>query len=110
MSLTILVNRQRLIGRRTGRALANNAPTSAVNQVNVSYAGWTSPNATDTTAIISACALTADTTVGVADVQKITNEVLGIARALDDLNQDGVVNAVDLQIVLNATLKLGCSL
>ena len=88
--------------------VANNAAASVVNQVNVSYGGWTSPNASDTTTIISPCALTQDGSAGVGDVQKIINEVLGISRATDDLNQDGAVNSVDLQIVINAVLGLGC--
>ena len=88
--------------------VANNAATPAVNQVNVAYGGWTSPNASDTTTIVSPCAVTGDGSASVADVQKAINEALGVARAVDDLNQDGVVNAVDLQIVINAALGLGC--
>jgi uncharacterized repeat protein (TIGR01451 family) len=88
--------------------VANNAATPAVNQVNVAYGGWTSPNAGDTTTIVSPCAVTGDGSASVADVQKAINEALGVARAVDDLNQDGVVNVVDLQIVINAAIGLGC--
>jgi uncharacterized repeat protein (TIGR01451 family) len=90
--------------------VANNAPPSVVNQVNVSYGGWASANATDTTTIISPCALTNDGTASVADVQKIINEALGLNMAVDDLNSDGVVNSVDVQIVINAATGLGCTL
>ena len=90
--------------------VANNASPSVVNQVNVSYGGWTSPNASDPTTIVSPCALTQDGSAGVADVQKVVNEALGASQAVDDLNQDGVVNAVDVQIVINAVLTLGCSI
>jgi hypothetical protein len=90
--------------------VANNASTPLVNQVNVSYGGWTSMNATDSTIVISPCALTQDTRAGVSDVQKVINETLGTMQSADDLNQDGAVNAVDVQIVINAALGLGCSL
>ena len=90
--------------------VASNAPISVVNQVNVSYGGWTSGNAMDTTTIISPCALTQDGSAGVADVQKVIDEALGITQAVDDLNRDGAVNALDVQTVVNAALGLGCSI
>ena len=88
--------------------VANTAGPSAINQVNVSYGGWTSPSALDPTMIVPSCALTNDGTAAVPDVQKAINEALGIGRALDDLNQDGSVNLVDVQIVVNAALGKGC--
>jgi hypothetical protein len=39
----------------------------------------------------------------------LIDEALGVAPAANDLNGDGVVNAVDVQIVINAALGLGCS-
>jgi uncharacterized protein (TIGR03437 family) len=42
-------------------------------------------------------------------MQDIINEALGAASSANDLNVDEVVNVVDLQIVLNAVLNLGCS-
>ncbi|HUB78984.1 MAG TPA: hypothetical protein VMB03_09325 [Bryobacteraceae bacterium] len=88
--------------------VANNAATPLVNQVNVSYGGWTSANHTDSTIVTSPCALTQDSRAGVADVQKVINETLGALQSADDLNQDGAVNAVDVQMVINAALGLGC--
>jgi uncharacterized repeat protein (TIGR01451 family) len=90
--------------------VANNAPASVTNTVNVSYGGWTSANPTDTTTIISPCALTEDASAGIADVQKVMNEALGVRPAVDELNADGAVNSVDVQIVIDAALGLGCSL
>jgi 6-phosphogluconolactonase (cycloisomerase 2 family) len=90
--------------------VANTAPPSVVNQVSASGAGSASANATDTTTIISPCALTQDGSAGVADVQRVINEALGMAQAVDDLNLDGAVNVVDIQIVMNASLGLGCTL
>jgi len=89
--------------------VANDASTPLTNQVDVSYGGWTSMNATDSTIVISPCALTGDSRAAVADVQKAINETLGTVPSADDLDQDGVVNAVDVQIVINAILGLGCS-
>jgi hypothetical protein len=90
--------------------VADNAPMSVNNQVNVSIDGWTSPNFTDSTTIISPCALTNDGSAGVADVQKVINEALGNTQPQNDLNQDGLVNTVDVQIVINAAIGMGCSL
>ena len=56
------------------------------------------------------CNVTADATASVSDVQRIVNEALGAMPGVDDLNQDGLVNIADVQIVLNATLGKGCSL
>jgi sugar lactone lactonase YvrE len=47
-------------------------------------------------------------TDSVADVQLITNEALGAAPAVYDLNRDGAVNVVDVQNVVNAVPQAGC--
>ncbi|HEX3743118.1 MAG TPA: hypothetical protein VHW09_04290 [Bryobacteraceae bacterium] len=88
--------------------VASDAATPLTNQVNVSYGGWTSSNATDSTIVTSPCALTGDTRAGIADVQQIVNEALGSLQAPDDLNRDGIVNVLDVQRVLNAALGGGC--
>lgn len=44
-----------------------------------------------------------------ADVQLIVNEALGVTQAVDDLSGDGAVSVVDIQIEINAALKLGCT-
>ncbi|HUB79014.1 MAG TPA: hypothetical protein VMB03_09475 [Bryobacteraceae bacterium] len=54
------------------------------------------------------CAVTGHATAGVADVQLMINEALGAAYPADDLNHDGIVNVIDIQIVLNAALGNGC--
>ena len=41
--------------------------------------------------------------------QAMINEILGENAPANDLNGDGVVNVVDLQIVINAAIQLGCS-
>ena len=45
----------------------------------------------------------------VVDAQLIVNQALGVTLPANDLNSDGAVNLVDVQIVLNAVLGLGCS-
>jgi hypothetical protein len=36
------------------------------------------------------------------------DQLLGLVKAVNDLNGDGVVSIVDVQIVMNAALSLGC--
>jgi hypothetical protein len=45
----------------------------------------------------------------VVDAQAMINEALGGTPALNDSNGDGAVNVVDVQIVINAVLNLGCT-
>jgi hypothetical protein len=45
--------------------------------------------------------------ITVANVQLIVNEALGVTAPLSDLNADGVVNVVDVQIQIDAVL--GCA-
>jgi uncharacterized membrane protein len=57
----------------------------------------------------SACDVNQDGLINVLDVQKLINEALGTLAATNDLNHDAVVNVVDVQIDSNAALGLGCS-
>jgi hypothetical protein len=90
--------------------VAPNAATAA-NQVSVSGGGSAAATASDTTTISSGslCGGTQNVSTTVAGVQKVINEALGAVLAADDQNQDGVVNVVDVQIVINAVLNPGCS-
>ena len=54
------------------------------------------------------CDLSQNLTTTVTDVQAIVNEVLGVASPVHDLNGDGVVNIVDIQLVVNAAIGFGC--
>jgi len=45
----------------------------------------------------------------VSDVQRIINEALGAVPAVDDMNQDGIVNVVEVQIAVTAALAAACS-
>jgi hypothetical protein len=67
----------------------------------------------DTTTMVSVqavnpCDVGSYGSVTVGDVQQLINEALGLAAGVNDLNGDKVVNVVDVQIVTNAALKLGC--
>ena len=55
------------------------------------------------------CDINQDGVVNVADVQLMIEQSLGGLAGSNDLNGDGVVNAVDVQIDTNAALNLGCS-
>jgi uncharacterized repeat protein (TIGR01451 family) len=85
-----------------------NAQGTASNGVGVTGGASQPFTASDPTIIISACAVTQDSTVSVADLQQIVNEALGVVSPANDLNGDGVVNIVDLQIVTNAVLGGAC--
>ena len=45
----------------------------------------------------------------VADVQTMVNQALGEAKPANDLNSNRVVNVVDVMIVIDAALNLGCT-
>jgi hypothetical protein len=57
----------------------------------------------------SLCYMSQTGSVTVGDAQRVINEALGILAPVHDLNLDGVVNLSDVQIMINATLGLGCS-
>jgi len=44
-----------------------------------------------------------------ADVQQVIDEALGTKQAANDLNHDGVVNLVDVEIDINAAMGLACA-
>jgi len=58
--------------------------------------------------VLSLCDLSQNLTTTVTDVQAIMNEVLGVVSPVHDLNGDGAVNVVDIQLVVNAAVGFGC--
>jgi uncharacterized repeat protein (TIGR01451 family) len=86
-----------------------NGPVSAANSVGVSGGGGVAAIASDPTPILSACSVTLGANTTVTDVQQIVNQALGVSPAANDLNADGKVNIVDLQIVTVAAMGQGCS-
>jgi hypothetical protein len=63
---------------------------------------------TDGDNIPVACSITQDIIAGIADVQAVINQALGLAPPASDLNGDSAVNVADIQTVLNAALGMGC--
>jgi len=68
--------------------------------------------ASDSAQIMGACGVSQNQNLStyIANVQSTINQALGVAYPLDDLNQDGVVNLADVQVVINVALGLGCSM
>jgi hypothetical protein len=88
---------------------ASNAPLSVTNQASVAGGGSAAASASDVTSILPfACETPSNSLVSVAGVQRIVNEALGVAPAVDDLTHDGAVNVADVQKLVNAVLGLGC--
>jgi len=58
---------------------------------------------------VAPCDVNGDGVVNVLDVQLVVNQILGVLTPTSDINGDGVVNVVDLQLVVNAVLGLGCN-
>jgi hypothetical protein len=62
-----------------------------------------------TNSAFSPCDVNQDSATNVLDIKQMIKEALGTAQASNDLNSDGRVNAVDIQIVIDAVRSLGCS-
>ncbi len=58
---------------------------------------------------IPPCQPTGSLGPAIADLQLLISEALGGASPLHDLNNDGMINMVDIQIELNAVLGMGCT-
>jgi hypothetical protein len=54
------------------------------------------------------CTVTGDASPGVADVQAMIDQALGLAPPAYDMNEDGVVNVIDIERVLTAALGGAC--
>jgi uncharacterized repeat protein (TIGR01451 family) len=54
------------------------------------------------------CDIVAGHTPDVMDLQLLTNQVLGVVAPASDLNADGVVNVLDIQLGVKAVLAHGC--
>jgi hypothetical protein len=66
-------------------------------------------NSSSEAAVTNPCDIKQNGSIGVADVQLIVNQALGVAGAVSDLNGDGLVNVVDVQVEIRAALALGCA-
>jgi hypothetical protein len=87
---------------------ATDAPSQVTNNVSVIGGGSANAYASDPTSIaVFNCDING-VPPGVADVQVVIDEALGLLPAVNDLNNDGVVNVLDVQKEINAALGLGC--
>jgi hypothetical protein len=59
--------------------------------------------------VIDACDVNQYGSTTVADIQSLVSQALGLSQAANDLNGDGMVNVVDVQIALNDGIGLGCT-
>ena len=91
--------------------VAPDAPSQLTNQVTVSGGGSSSVSASDPTTVATfTCAISSGgASASIADVQMIISEALGTIPVVHDLNHDGVVNAADVQKVTNAVLGFTCA-
>jgi WD40 repeat protein len=83
--------------------------TGTASQQSLNMSTAHSVTANFTAVAVSPCDLNQNGSINVVDVQALINEALGVASAINDLNGDGVVNVLDVQIVANAALNLGCT-
>ena len=90
--------------------VAANAGSPLTNTATASGGGSSvSPSSADTIYVVStSCAVNGQGSFTVSDVQSIINQGLGKNKASNDINQDGVVNVVDIQAVINAVLYSTC--
>jgi hypothetical protein len=65
--------------------------------------------AVGTVVFFSPCDIDGGTTATLADVQSLVNEARGATAPSNDVNLDGIVNVVDVQIEINAAILLGCT-
>lgn len=88
-----------------GQAAGAKVGASTIGAALVPISGSTTLTVTP----LGPCDVTQQGLYTVADAQAMIDEALGVAPALNDLNGDHVVNVVDVQIVINAVLSLGCT-
>jgi sugar lactone lactonase YvrE len=88
-----------------GKAAGVKVGASVISAMLASASGSTTLTVTP----LGPCDVTQQGLYTVVDAQAIINEALGLAPALNDFNGDKVVNVVDIQIVINAILNLGCT-
>lgn len=94
-------------------SLTLNTLAAGIHSLAAFYSGDTNYDPNVSTAIslpvISLCDVSGDGSTGVADLQQMINEALGVAPPAHDLNADGVINVADVQIVINAAVGLACA-
>jgi sugar lactone lactonase YvrE len=82
--------------------------TGAMRSATVTIAGTQVTVTQDAAGSTSPCDINSDGAVNTVDVNLLIKQALGSQASMNDLSGDGVVNAVDLQIDINAARDLGC--
>ena len=59
--------------------------------------------------VFGLCDLTSNQLASATDGRTMIHETLGVIAPVHDLNSDHRVNIVDVQIVVNAAIGLGCT-
>jgi len=94
----------------TAASAAGNYPvTLTLGTLSAANYSFSLVNGTLTIGAFTACDVKEKGRADVSDIQAILNEALGLASPLNSLQGGGVVNIVDVQILVNAVLGLGCS-
>jgi thermitase len=93
-------------GSYTATASASGFTNVSTSGVNVTTNVSTLVNFKFSTSL--GCSVSGGTSV--SEVQQMINEALGVSSGVNDLNGDGVVNVVDVQVLANYVLGLGCTL
>jgi hypothetical protein len=82
--------------------------TGASRTGHISVAGEIFAVTQTTQATFSPCDLQKNGDIGAPDVQLLINQALGLSEVSQDLNGDGMVNVVDVQIEANVVLGGSC--
>jgi hypothetical protein len=92
------------LGANGTAAFATSSLTAGSHTITAAYSGdgnFNTSSGSLVQSVGSQCDLNGDGSITIADARRAISEVLGI--------QDGKANIVDVQIEINAVLKLGCS-
>jgi len=95
-------------GSHSNELLQVSSATS-INKVVITGSAQGASFVMDDVTVITPCDVTQDGFTNVNDLQGIIDQSLGIKAAAANLNGSGVINLVDIQIVINAVLARGCT-
>jgi hypothetical protein len=99
-----------LTSAATGSGTATVSFSAAANTAGATRVGALTVAGIPFTITQSACSFGPNAgSASVADVQLLINQALGTQSPANDLNKDGVVNVVDIEIEIDAILGMGCA-
>lgn len=83
-------------------------PTTGAGTTVIGSGSTSGSSVATTTSLVTACDVQGNATAGVADVHTIVSQALGASSPANDVNNDGVINVTDIQLVINAASGQGC--